>query len=90
MKMIVTQRIHQNIAEIAYISRYSDSEHIYYHPNIEQRLRPCLARKNVIINKAKVHPPQIYVTFGRLWLPCLRHFVCLLSKTFKLYGFPVF
>ena len=45
MKMIVTQRIHQNIAEIAYISRYADSEHIYYHPNIEQKLRPCLAER---------------------------------------------
>jgi hypothetical protein len=60
MKMIVTQRIHQNIAEIVYISRYSDSGHIYYHPNIEQRLRPCLAGKNVIINKTKVHPPRAY------------------------------
>ena len=49
---------------------------------------PC--GKNVIINKTKVQPPEAYVTIGRLWLPCLGHFVCLLSKIFKSYGFPVF
>ena len=78
MKMIVTQRIHQNIAEIVYINRYSDSGHIYYHPNIEQRLRPCLAGKNVIINKAKVHPPSCICDLRTIFATLFRPF-CLLA-----------
>jgi hypothetical protein len=69
--------------------------HLHYYNNLQNQT--CTWHTDVLFphihihgDKTKVQPPQAYVTLGRLWLPCLGHFVCLLSKTFKSYGSPVF